>query len=73
MSNQKDNSDALFKNAKKETEKHPDYRGKCFIGGAKYYIASWIRESKNGNKYMSLSFTKADEKNKKEQSHDYFI
>lgn len=31
MSNQKDNSGALFKNAKKETEKHPDYRGKCFI------------------------------------------
>tara|TARA_Y100000310_G_C20588026_1_gene766473 strand:+ start:770 stop:1030 length:261 start_codon:yes stop_codon:yes gene_type:complete len=52
----KDNSGALFKEEKK-TEKHPDYKGSCLVNGEQMYIAAWINESKNGKKYMSLSFT----------------
>ena len=56
----KDNSGALFKEQKK-SEKHPDYKGTCLVGGEVYYIASWINESQEGKKYMSLSFTPKEE------------
>ena len=52
----KDNSGVLFKEEKK-SEKHPDYKGNCLINGKQMYIAAWINESKEGKKYMSLSFT----------------
>ena len=55
-------SGALFKNTKKEKESHPDYRGECEIIGQKYEIAAWIKDSKAGNKYMSLSFQVPREK-----------
>ena len=57
-------SGALFR-AEKKTEKHPDYTGSCEINNEEYWVSSWIRESKNGKKYMSLSFT-AKEQPKKE-------
>ena len=47
---------ALFKNDKKETEKHPDYKGSCEINGTEYWVSSWLNESKNGRKYLSLKF-----------------
>jgi hypothetical protein len=55
----------LFKNDKKETEKHPDYKGSCEIGGAEYWIAAWIKEGKNG-KFMSLSFSLKEDSKKPE-------
>tara|TARA_R100000808_G_C2137561_1_gene145650 strand:+ start:1286 stop:1567 length:282 start_codon:yes stop_codon:yes gene_type:complete len=59
----KENSGALFKEEKK-SEKHPDYKGTCLIGGEVYYIASWINESQEGKKYMSLKFTPKEEQAK---------
>jgi uncharacterized protein (DUF736 family) len=53
---QKENSGVLFRNNKKETEKHPDYTGKCLVNGKEMFISSWINESKNGTKYMALKF-----------------
>jgi uncharacterized protein (DUF736 family) len=50
-------SGALFKNDKKETEKHPDYKGSCEIDGTEYWVSSWLNESKNGRKYLSLKFS----------------
>ena len=63
MTNQKDNSGALFKEDKK-SEKHPDYKGSCMVKGEVMYIAAWINESQNGKKYMSLSFTPQSEQAK---------
>ena len=51
------NSGALFKNDKKETDKHPDYRGTLNVNGAQFWVSSWIKTSKAGQKYMSLSVT----------------
>lgn len=48
------NRGVLFKN-KKETESHPDYAGKINFEGTTLRLAAWIRESKDGKKYMSLS------------------
>lgn len=53
---QKDNNGTLFKNDRKETDKHPNYKGDAIINGKPMWISAWVKEGKNG-KYMSLSFT----------------
>ena len=61
MANNKPNSGALFK-AEKKSEKHPDYKGSCLVGGEVIYIAAWINTPQGGgDKYMSLSFTPQSE------------
>ena len=49
------NRGALFKNHRKEKDTHPDYRGKVNVNGEEFEIAAWLRTSKKGDKYMSLS------------------
>jgi hypothetical protein len=46
---------ALFKNEERETEQQPLYRGSIRIGGQDYWLSAWLKESKAGKKYMSLS------------------
>jgi uncharacterized protein (DUF736 family) len=50
------NSGVLFKNNKKETEKHPDYTGKVNVEGKEMRLAAWIKEGKAG-KFMSLKLS----------------
>jgi uncharacterized protein (DUF736 family) len=52
-----DNTDrgALFRNDDKTDEKHPDYRGNLNVGGTEYWLSAWLKTSKNGVRYMSLS------------------
>ncbi len=52
---QKDGAGSLFKNDKKEAEQHPDYRGSIKVAGVEYWLSAWIKQSKGGKKYMSLS------------------
>lgn len=52
---QREGQGSLFRNDEKLTEAHPDYKGSCMIDGKKMYISAWIKESKEGMKYMSLS------------------
>jgi len=50
------NKGALFKNDRKEgIETNPDYNGELDVGGEKFWLNAWIRTSKAGAKYMSLS------------------
>lgn len=65
-------SGALFKNDKKETEKHPDYKGSCEIEGTEYWVSSWLNESKNGRKYLSLKFSPKDGAPKQAAINDDF-
>ena len=51
----KDNSGSIFKNDKKENEIHPDYRGKMMVDGKEKSVSLWVRESKSGVKYFSMS------------------
>jgi hypothetical protein len=48
---------ALFKNADKASDQHPDYRGEATIDSQPYRISVWLRIAKSGNRYMHLSFT----------------
>jgi uncharacterized protein (DUF736 family) len=64
------NQGALFKNDKKESEKHPDYRGSINVDGTDFWLSAWIKESKKGGKFMSLSVTAKDGKPKGKQDDD---
>lgn len=57
MSGNYDNTNrgALFKNEDKQQDNHPDYRGNVNVDGKEFWLDAWIRTSKAGKKYMSLS------------------
>jgi hypothetical protein len=48
------NRGALFKNDRKQADKHADYTGKLNVGGKDYWISGWVKEGKSG-KFFSLS------------------
>lgn len=52
---QRDNSGSLFKNAEKEAPTHADYTGSIKIAGVEYWLNAWIKQSKGGKMFMSLS------------------
>jgi len=49
------NRGVLFKNDKKEKDTEADYRGNINVGGQEYWLNAWIKTSKKGGKFMSLS------------------
>lgn len=51
------NKGALFKNEEMKSDKSPQYTGKINVGGKDFYLSGWVRESKTGNKFFSLSVT----------------
>lgn len=57
----KDNSGSLFKNEKKESDKHPDYNGSCLIDGTEYWMSAWLKTAESGRKWMSFSFKPKEE------------
>ena len=58
--NQRDNSGVLFKNDKKETGNHPDYKGNITVNGQDYWLSAWIKEGKSG-KFMGLAVSPKEE------------
>jgi uncharacterized protein (DUF736 family) len=54
-----DNRDrgALFRNNDKnhDDDHAPDYRGSINVAGTEHWLNAWIKTSKAGEKYMSLS------------------
>ncbi len=70
---QRDNSGVLFKNDRKESDKHPDYTGNATIAGIEFRLSAWIRTGAKGKfmsskgKFMSLAFTPKDEARKPPQ------
>jgi len=49
------NRGVLFRNDKKESEKHPDFTGSIDVGGVDHYLSAWVKESKQGKKFFSIS------------------
>jgi hypothetical protein len=49
------NRGSLFKNDRKDDAKFPDYKGSINVDGTDYWLSAWIKISKDGNKFMSLS------------------
>lgn len=45
----------LFRDEKRTNERAPEYTGTINIMGKEYKLSAWIKESKAGKKYVSLS------------------
>lgn len=54
---QRELSGSLFKNTKKDSDRAPDYRGDCLINGVSLWVSGWIKETRNGDKFLSIAFT----------------
>ena len=55
------NSGALFKNKKRTNDKHPNMRGTVNADGVEYWVSAWTKESRAGEKFVSLALTPKDE------------
>ena len=49
-----------FYNDYKKTDKQPSYRGTLEIDGVEYKQSIWVKVGKNGKKFLSFSYEKAD-------------
>ena len=54
----RDNSGTLFRNTRKTEDEptQPDYRGDAKINGQEFWMNAWVKQAKNGGKFMSFSF-----------------
>ena len=50
------NRGVLFKNDRKESERHPEYKGSINVDGQEFWLSAWLKDGKLG-KFMSLSVT----------------
>jgi uncharacterized protein (DUF736 family) len=66
-----ENKGVLFKNKKKETDKHPDYNGSINVNGQEFWLNAWINQSEKGVKYMSISVKAKEDKPQNNQPSGY--
>ena len=57
----KPDTGALFRNGDKQNDEDRDYSGSLNVDSADYWISGWIKVSKKGTKYLSLSIKPKDE------------
>jgi hypothetical protein len=49
------NRGVLFREEKKSKPEDRDYSGSINIGGTEYWLSGWVKTSKKGSKFLSLS------------------
>jgi hypothetical protein len=65
------NRGVLFRNNDKADPKHADYKGNANVNGTEFWLDAWINESKDGVKYMKLSFKPKNATTKASARADY--
>lgn len=50
------NRGAVWKNDKKDTDKHPDFTGELNVEGVTYWVSAWKRKPDASDKAPALSF-----------------
>lgn len=58
------NRGMLMKNLNKTADNHPDYSGSINVDGMDYWLSAWIKESKKGTKFFSMSVKPKDQQKK---------
>lgn len=60
----RENSGSLSRNQKKDAShpQWPDYQGSIDVGGVGYWISGWIKDGKDGGKFLSLSVRPKEER-----------
>jgi len=58
MYEQKDFSGSIWVNDRKDQDTHPDRTGSAKIDGVGYWVNGWLKKTKDGKPYLSLSFKK---------------
>lgn len=53
-------SGSLFINDRKTKSNQPDYTGTAKVQGVEYYMSAWVKEARNGNKFLSVALTEKD-------------
>ena len=51
------NRGAIWKNDKKETERHPDFNGSLNVDGVEYFVSAWKRKADDPPNRPALSFS----------------
>jgi hypothetical protein len=54
------NRGALFRDDSKQSESDRDYSGTLNVEGTDYWVSGWVRTSKAGKKFLSLSVKPKD-------------
>jgi hypothetical protein len=54
-------SGSLFVNDKKSGDTHPGWKGSALVGGTEFWVSAWVKPTKDGGKWISLSFTAKDQ------------
>ena len=71
----KDGTGSLFVNKFKKADNHPDREGTVMLNGVEYKLAGWLKETKEGEKYLSLTIKPKEEQKSKgsggEQQRDF--
>ena len=68
------NRGSIWKNEKKETEKHPDFTGSLNVEGVEYWVSAWKRKPDASDKAPALSFSiKAKEGVKKKPADTGYV
>jgi hypothetical protein len=52
----RDNSGAAFFNQTKAGDTDRDLRGSAMVGGIEYWVSVWVKQARNGSKFLSFSF-----------------
>ena len=54
------NRGVLFVNDRKEKDTQPDRTGSLNVEGVEYFFDGWLKESKDGKKFLSVSVKRKD-------------
>ncbi|NQW80606.1 MAG: hypothetical protein HQ445_05465 [Polaromonas sp.] len=63
------NRGVLFKNDRKQDgDKKPEYTGSLNVDGVEFFLDAWLKTSKTGSKFMSVSVKRKDKQPEAAQS-----
>lgn len=59
------NTGMMMRNASRETDRHPEFKGSLNVEGVDYWISAWVNTGKEGSKiegkkYFSIKLTAKD-------------